>query len=274
MRVVAMLLAGGEGTRLTVLSAKRAKPSVPFGGKYRIIDFTLSNCVNSGIFNVAVLTQYRPHSLNTHIGIGRPWDLDRMRGGVRLLQPYQGRGHEEWYRGTADAVLQNLNYIVERRADTVIILSGDHIYKMDYREMLAYHQQKGADDYQPLFVFTYKSVSYQAPSRDLNQLPITKGHDFLTQCRCFDFAQHDKSLILLPPLIPNPQNHHAQIHQHKKGISQCILKKLPISKETHAQKNQITPRIDPGHQSYQRNRCLTIFVNRHNEQSNSGHNRS
>jgi glucose-1-phosphate adenylyltransferase len=140
-----MLLAGGEGTRLTALSAKRAKPSVPFGGKYRIIDFTLSNCVNSGIFNVAVLTQYRPHSLNTHIGIGRPWDLDRMRGGVRLLQPYQGRGHEEWYRGTADAVLQNLNYIEERRADTVIILSGDHIYKMDYREMLAYHQQKGAD---------------------------------------------------------------------------------------------------------------------------------
>ena len=145
MRVVALLLAGGEGTRLTVLSAKRAKPSVPFAGKFRIIDFTLSNCVNSGIFNVGVLTQYRPHSLNMHIGIGRPWDLDRMRGGVQLLQPYQGRGHQEWYRGTADAVLQNLNYIDECRADTVIILSGDHIYKMDYRQMLSYHQQKKAD---------------------------------------------------------------------------------------------------------------------------------
>lgn len=145
MRVVALLLAGGEGTRLTVLSAKRAKPSVPFAGKFRIIDFTLSNCVNSGIFNVAVLTQYRPHSLNTHIGIGRPWDLDRMRGGVQLLQPYQGRGHQEWYRGTADAVLQNLGYLDEQRADTALILSGDHIYKMDYRPMLAFHQEKDAD---------------------------------------------------------------------------------------------------------------------------------
>ncbi|MBA3532840.1 MAG: NTP transferase domain-containing protein, partial [Ardenticatenales bacterium] len=145
MRVVAMIMAGGEGTRLTVLSDKRAKPSVPFAGKFRIIDFTLSNCVNSAIFDVAVLTQYRPHSLNAHIGIGRPWDLDRTRGGVRLLQPYQGRGHLEWYRGTADAVLQNLGYIDERRADTVVILSGDHIYKMDYRHMLAYHQEKDSD---------------------------------------------------------------------------------------------------------------------------------
>ena len=145
MRVVAMLLAGGEGTRLTVLSEKRAKPSVPFAGKFRIIDFTLSNCVNSDIYNVAVLTQYRPHSLNEHIGIGRPWDLDRSRGGVRLLQPYQGRGHQDWYRGTADAVLQNLGYVDDRRADTVLILSGDHIYKMDYREMLKFHQEKEAD---------------------------------------------------------------------------------------------------------------------------------
>ncbi|HYN87439.1 MAG TPA: glucose-1-phosphate adenylyltransferase [Ardenticatenaceae bacterium] len=145
MRVVAMIMAGGEGTRLTVLSEKRAKPSVPFAGKYRIIDFTLSNCVNSGIFDVAVLTQYRPHSLNQHIGIGRAWDLDRTRGGVQLLQPYQGRGHQEWYRGTADAVLQNLGYVDERRADTVLILSGDHIYKMDYRRMLSFHEEKEAD---------------------------------------------------------------------------------------------------------------------------------
>jgi glucose-1-phosphate adenylyltransferase len=145
MRVVAVLLAGGEGTRLTVLSDKRAKPSVPFAGKYRIIDFTLSNCVNSGIYDVAVLTQYRPHSLNQHIGIGRPWDLDRSRGGVRMMQPYQGRGHQEWYRGTADAVLQNLSYIEDRRADTVLVLSGDHIYKMDYRPMLNFHEAHNAD---------------------------------------------------------------------------------------------------------------------------------
>jgi glucose-1-phosphate adenylyltransferase len=145
MRVVAMIMAGGAGTRLTVLSEKRAKPAVPFAGRYRIIDFTLSNCVNSGIFDVAVLTQYRPHSLNEHIGIGRPWDLDRTRGGVHLLQPYQGREHQEWYRGTADAVLQNLSFVEHRRADTVLILSGDHIYKMDYRPMLRFHEEKEAD---------------------------------------------------------------------------------------------------------------------------------
>lgn len=145
MRVVAMIMAGGEGTRLSVLSEKRAKPSVPFAGKYRIIDFTLSNCVNSGIFDVGVLTQYRPHSLNDHIGIGKPWDLDRNRGGVRLLQPYQGRSDQSWYRGTADAIYQNLNFILERRADLVLILSGDHIYKMDYNTILDTHRRKRAD---------------------------------------------------------------------------------------------------------------------------------
>ncbi|MGQ9548143.1 MAG: glucose-1-phosphate adenylyltransferase [Roseiflexus sp.] len=145
MRVVAMIMAGGEGTRLSVLSEKRAKPSVPFAGKFRIIDFTLSNCVNSGIFDVAVLTQYRPHSLNAHIGNGKPWDLDRANGGVQLLQPYQGRRDESWYKGTADAVYQNLNYIRERRADLVLILSGDHIYKMNYAEMIEFHQQQRAD---------------------------------------------------------------------------------------------------------------------------------
>ncbi|HQY92155.1 MAG: glucose-1-phosphate adenylyltransferase [Caldilinea sp.] len=145
MRTVAMILAGGEGTRLTVLSEERAKPAVPFAGKFRIIDFTLSNCVNSGIFTVGVLTQYRPHSLNDHIGIGKPWDLDRSRGGVRLLQPYQARRGQNWYAGTSDAIYQNLNFIRENRADTVVILSGDHIYKMDYRPMLDYHLAKGAD---------------------------------------------------------------------------------------------------------------------------------
>lgn len=145
MRVVAMIMAGGEGTRLSVLSEKRAKPSVPFAGKFRIIDFTLSNCVNSGIFDVAVLTQYRPHSLNDHIGIGKPWDLDRARGGVRLLQPYIGRNDQTWYRGTSDAIYQNLNYIRECRADLVLILSGDHIYKMDYNTIINQHLRKNAD---------------------------------------------------------------------------------------------------------------------------------
>ena len=145
MRTVAMILAGGEGTRLTVLSEKRAKPAVPFAGKFRIIDFTISNCVNSGIYSVGVLTQYRPHSLNEHIGIGKPWDLDRQHGGIRLLQPFQGRGESDWYAGTADAILQNLNFLAEHNADTALILSGDHIYKMDYGPMLDFHQRKGAD---------------------------------------------------------------------------------------------------------------------------------
>lgn len=140
-----MIMAGGEGTRLTVLSEKRAKPSVPFAGKFRIIDFTLSNCVNSGIFDVAVLTQYRPHSLNAHIGNGKPWDLDRNDGGIQLLQPYQGRNDQTWYKGTADAVYQNLNYVRARRANLVLVLSGDHIYKMDYSRMIEYHQRRNAD---------------------------------------------------------------------------------------------------------------------------------
>ena len=145
MKVKAVILAGGEGTRLGTLTAKRAKPAVPFAGKYRIIDFTLSNCVNSNIFDVLVLTQYRPHSLNDHIGIGKPWDLDRGRGGVRILQPYEGRRGQQWYAGTADAIYRNLNYIQENRADMVVILSGDHIYKMDYRPMIEFHRNAGAD---------------------------------------------------------------------------------------------------------------------------------
>src|SRR6187549_2149714 len=127
--VVAVILAGGQGERLSVLSRERAKPAVPFGGKYRIIDFTLSNCVNSGIYDVAVLTQYRPHSLNDHIGIGRPWDLDRSHRGVRLLQPFLGRGESDWYAGTSDAVYQNLPFVSERADDTMLVLSGDHVYR-------------------------------------------------------------------------------------------------------------------------------------------------
>src|SRR3981081_2787481 len=143
--VAAIILAGGQGERLSVLSAQRAKPAVPFAGKYRIIDFTLSNCVNSGLYRVAVLTQYRPHSLNDHIGIGRPWDLDRMRGGVRMLQPYLGRKGSDWYKGTADAVYQNLSALADWRSDTLLILSGAHVYKQDYNAMLAFHEERKAD---------------------------------------------------------------------------------------------------------------------------------
>ncbi len=144
--VMAVILAGGEGERLSILSSVRAKPAVPFGGKYRIIDFTLSNCVNSGLDDVVVLTQYNPRSLNDHIGLGRPWDLDRNRGGVKLLQPYIKRGRvAEWYRGTADAVLQNFNVIEHDAGDTILVLAGDHIYKMDYTPFLAAHRRHRAD---------------------------------------------------------------------------------------------------------------------------------
>ncbi len=146
MKVKAVILAGGEGTRLRSLTAKRAKPAVPFGGKYRIIDFVLSNCVNSNIFDVLVLTQYRPHSLNDHIGLGRPWDLDRsFTGGVKLLQPYKGRLDTDWYAGTADAVTQNLNFVRQTRPEYVLILSGDHIYQMDYDVLIQYHREKETD---------------------------------------------------------------------------------------------------------------------------------
>jgi glucose-1-phosphate adenylyltransferase len=144
-KVLAVIMAGGQGERLSLLSEKRAKPAVPFAGKYRIIDFALSNCVNSGIYDIAVLTQYRPRSLNDHIGIGKPWDLDRKNGGVHLLQPYIGREESDWYQGTADAVYQNLSFIMESDCDYVLVLAGDHIYRMDYSPMIAFHQQHGAD---------------------------------------------------------------------------------------------------------------------------------
>ena len=145
-RVLAVILAGGEGERLSILSSMRAKPAVPFAGKYRIIDFSLSNCVNSSIDNVVVLTQYNPRSLNDHIGLGRPWDLDRNRGGIRMLQPYIARGRaSEWYRGTSDAVLQNIETIRSTPGDLVLILAGDHIYKMDYTPFVAAHRRRRAD---------------------------------------------------------------------------------------------------------------------------------
>ncbi len=143
--MIAMLLAGGQGSRLGVLTSAVAKPAVAFGGKYRIIDFPLSNCINSGIDTVGVLTQYQPLRLNSHIGIGIPWDLDRNNGGVTVLPPYEKSDNSEWYTGTANAIFQNLKYMESYNAEYVIILSGDHIYKMDYQEMLDFHKTNQAD---------------------------------------------------------------------------------------------------------------------------------
>ena len=142
---VAMLLAGGQGSRLYALTEKTAKPAVTFGGKYRIIDFPMSNCVNSGIYTVGVLTQYQPLVLNEYIGNGQPWDLDRMNGGVMVLPPYQGKNGADWYKGTANAIYQNLDFIKRYNPEYVLILSGDHIYKMDYNAMLQSHKASGAD---------------------------------------------------------------------------------------------------------------------------------
>jgi glucose-1-phosphate adenylyltransferase len=140
----AFILAGGMGSRLCLLSERRAKPAVPFGGKYRIIDFTLSNCVNSGIDDIGVLTQYRPTSLHQHIGTGRPWDLDRSRGGIQLLQPSLGTVQSDWYHGTADAIFRNLVHLRRRRIDQVLVLSGDHVYTMDYNRLYEFHAARQA----------------------------------------------------------------------------------------------------------------------------------
>jgi len=145
MRVLAMILAGGEGRRLSILSQKRAKPAVPFAGKYRLIDFPLSNCCNSGIYTVGIPTQYRPRSLNDHIRTGSPWDMDRATGGVTLLQPYLGRRDSDWYSGSADAIQQNFDFIRHNKPDMVLILGGDHIYKMDYERMISFHTEHQAD---------------------------------------------------------------------------------------------------------------------------------
>ncbi|MBQ7724244.1 MAG: glucose-1-phosphate adenylyltransferase [Lachnospiraceae bacterium] len=143
--IIAMLLAGGQGSRLGVLTTHMAKPAVSFGGKYRIIDFPLSNCINSGIDTVGVLTQYQPLKLNSHIGIGTPWDLDRYIGGVTILPPFEKNVNSEWYTGTANAIYQNIEYMESYNPDYVLILSGDHIYKMDYEVMLDFHKENNAD---------------------------------------------------------------------------------------------------------------------------------
>jgi len=143
--VIGLLLAGGQGSRLGVLTKEIAKPAVLYGGKYRIIDFSLSNCINSGIHTVGVLTQYQPLKLNNHIGIGKPWDMDRLNGGLTILAPYLKNEKGEWYKGTANAVYQNIQYVDKIDPEYVVILSGDHIYKMNYSKMLAFHKEKKAD---------------------------------------------------------------------------------------------------------------------------------
>ncbi len=143
-KCVAMLLAGGQGSRLGVLTSKIAKPAVPYGGKYRIIDFPLSNCANSGIDTVGILTQYKPLELNDYVGSGKPWDLDRSKGGVHILPPYQGQKGGNWYKGTANAIYQNLEFISRYNPEYVLVLSGDHIYKMDYSKMINEHTESGA----------------------------------------------------------------------------------------------------------------------------------
>src|SRR3954469_8474381 len=143
--VLAVILAGGRGRGLSVLTEGCSESAVPFGGKYRVIDFVLSNCVNSDIYDVAVLTQCEPRSLGSHIGIGKPWDLDRRQGGVRVLQPYIGRQESGGQRGTVYAVYQNLDFIMESEADYVLVLAGDHIYRMDYRPMIAFHLKHNAE---------------------------------------------------------------------------------------------------------------------------------
>ena len=172
MNVLTLILAGGQGSRLSILGEKRAKPAVPFAGKYRIIDFPLSNAVNSGLYRVSVLTQYRPHSLMQHIGIGEPWDLNRAQpNGVQIWQPYQGRKDQDWYRGTADALYQNRNLIADSGCDRVLVLSGDHIYKQDYSDLLNFHDGKGADltvavmNVAPEEVFRFGIMSVDATQR-------------------------------------------------------------------------------------------------------------
>lgn len=177
---VAMLLAGGQGSRLGALTKEIAKPAVPFGGKYRIIDFPLSNCANSGIYTVGVLTQYRPLELNTYIGSGQPWDMDRLRGGAYVLPPYVKGKTGEWYKGTANAIYQNIPFIEQFDPEYVLVLSGDHIYKMDYRSMLNEHKNKNAD---------VTIAVFNVPLEDASRYGIMSADN---SGRIYDFAEKPK----------------------------------------------------------------------------------
>lgn len=227
-RVIALILAGGQGDRLSVLSEERAKPAVIFGGRYRIIDFVLSNCANSDITQVGVLTQYRPRSLNDHIGIGRPWELDRARGGVSLLQPYLGHDAADWYSGTADAVYQNLYYIEESKAEQVLILAGDHVYKMAYDELIDFHKSRGADVTIPVYPVPQDQASRfgtlvmddedrviafdekpEQPRSNLVSMGIyVFNKDILTgtleEDADLETSQHDFGRDIIPPMVADP----------------------------------------------------------------------
>lgn len=225
LRTRAVILAGGEGSRLGVLTARRAKPAVPFAAKYRIIDFTLSNCVNSGIFDVMLLTQYLPHSLNEHIGVGRPWDLDRsFTGGIRLLQPYKDRGRNEWYTGTADAVFQNLNFIKENRPDLVLILAGDHVYQMNYGPLLAFHIEHQAD-------LTIATIN--VPLEDASRFGILKVD---SDHRVLSF--HEK------PQRPSGTLASMGIYVfNRKLLEDCLYEDQGLSESSHDFGKDIVPRL-------------------------------
>ncbi len=182
--IIAMLLAGGQGSRLGVLTAQVAKPAVSFGGRYRIIDFPLSNCINSGIDTVGVLTQYQPLRLNSHIGIGIPWDLDRNVGGVTVLPPYEKVGKSEWYTGTANAIYQNMAFMEHYNPDYVLILSGDHIYKMDYEVMLDYHKSHNAD---------VSIAVMPVPQEEANRFGVVVTDDQGRICEFQEKPEHPKS---------------------------------------------------------------------------------
>ena len=192
-----MLLAGGQGSRLGVLTAKVAKPAVAFGGKYRIIDFPLSNCINSGIDTVGVLTQYQPLRLNTHIGIGIPWDLDRNIGGVSILPPYEKSTSSEWYTGTANAIYQNLEYMETFNPDYVLILSGDHIYKMDYEVMLDFHKENHAD---------VTIAAMPVPIEEASRFGIVLHSAMLLHLP--DLSADHLQIRIHPLRIPHPSIHH------------------------------------------------------------------
>ncbi|RQD74179.1 MAG: glucose-1-phosphate adenylyltransferase [Halanaerobium sp. MSAO_Bac5] len=225
MRTLALILAGGRGSRLDLLSAHRAKPSVPFGGKFRLIDFALSNCVNSGIFNVGVLTQYLPHSLNQHISIGKPWDLDRKKGGVTILQPFRGKpGKTDWYEGTAHAIYKNLSYLKSQNPDQIIILSGDHVYEMDYSKMIDYHIKKGAD-----LTIAAQPVSYE----DASRFGILDCND---EMKITDFVEKPE----------NPPSNLASmgIYVFKKEILLEVLEKYCTNESSDFGHNIIPPMIE------------------------------
>jgi glucose-1-phosphate adenylyltransferase len=225
MEILAMIMAGGESPGLGVLTAHRPDAALPFGGKYRIVDFALSNCVNSGIYNVAVLTQYQPRSLNEHIGIGKPWDLDRARGGVRIFQPYQSRRGERgsWQEGNADAVRFFLDYVLEQEADYVLILPGDHIYKLDYGLLAEFHAAHDADvtlgvrTVNPHDAHRFGMLALddearvigfeEKPARSRSTLASMGIYlfkrDVLLDCLSSDYDRHDFGRDVIPALLPS-----------------------------------------------------------------------